>query len=440
MNLPIISIEKCLPSMIVGLCVVALSACGSGGGPAPKDPSPVSLQLLAGHGLTEGPITVAPGAAEEHGNVVISCPAGGEACVLNLAADGSASYQGSGGIPSIMPALVSWRVAAGDGRMAAGLNGLPEFARDNVASRLALTATRSVVSSTASTTDVAPITGGTWNTGVTQATANADPNSPDDNRAINAGYLRGNLVFERINFGLGLRQDTRVEPRPPSYRRVIPPTSDAPQWKGVEHLFASLSGEKYYSVYHSDIESNADADYLALGYWAWAPGPNIDRRPFVGAAASGNDPFHAGHIAAVEGRATYEGAATGLYAGGDVSLPFRSFDAGVKLTADFDENRIEGLVTDGRDSANDKLLFQVLTLETAAIQDADTAFFSGAVSGVLDGRSAEGNWGGQFYGNGLASTDIPVSFAEAPGSVAGTFGARVAGGDSLLGVFGAYKE
>ena len=441
MRLPIVSIKKFLPLLIVGLYVMVLSACGGGGGPDPEDRSPVSLELPVGHGLTAGAITIPPGAAEEHGNVVVSCPAGGGACVLNVAADGSASYQKTGGVPSVMAALVSWRVPAGDGRMAASLNGLPEFVRNNVANRLALTATRSVVSSTASTTNVAPVTGGTWNTGVTQAPLNSDPNSPGDNRAINARYIAGRLVFERIHLEQGFRQDTRVEPRPPSYLWVIRPTPDVPQWKGVEQLSASLSGEKYYSVYHSDIENNADMDYLALGYWAWVPGPSIPGRPFVGAAASGNDPFQVGLIAAVAGRATYEGAATGLYASGDVSLPFRSFGAGVKLTADFDENRIEGLVTDGRDSANGKPLFEVLALENAAIHTADAAFFRGAVSGILRGQEVQGNWGGQFYGNGLASTDIPVSYAEAPGSVAGTFGAGTeGGGESLIGVFGAYRE
>ncbi len=439
MYLSIVSVRQFLPLMMVGLCLMALSACGTGGGPDFEDGSPESLRLPAGHGLTAGEITIAPDTSEEHGNIVISCPAGDKACVLTVAADGTASYQNTGGIPSTMPALVSWRVPAGAGRMAESLNGLPEFARNNVASRLALTATRSVVSSTASTTEVAPVTGGTWNTGVTQATANADRNSPEDNRAINAGYLRGNLVFERINFGPGFRQDTRVEPRPPGYRATIPPTSDAPQWKGVEHFFVTASGGRYRSVFHSDIENNDDSDYLALGYWAWTTGPGGNRAPFVGAAASGNHPFQVGHIAAVAGRATYQGAATGLYTDGVAPSSFRGFVAGVKLTADFGENSIVGLVTEGEDSTGSKL-FDELVLETAAIQDADAAFFTGAVSGVLNGQSAEGNWGGQFYGNGLASTDIPVSFAEAPGSVAGTFGARVAGGDSLLGVFGAYKE
>ena len=37
----------------------------------------------------------------KHGNVVVSCPAGGQACVLNVAADGSASYDRTGGMPTL---------------------------------------------------------------------------------------------------------------------------------------------------------------------------------------------------------------------------------------------------------------------------------------------------------------------------------------------------
>ena len=197
------------------------------------------------------------------------------------------------------------------------------------------------------------------------------------------------------------------------------------------------SGGRYRSVFYTDIGDDSDTDYLALGYWAWTAGPGGNRIPFVGAAASGNDPFDAALVAPVQGQATYQGAATGLYAaqGG-----FRSFGADVRLTADFDVNRISGSVTGGRDSSSGATLFADLALGEAPIQTAGAAYFRGEVIGLLDGRQATGRWGGQFYGNGLASTDIPVSFAEAPGSVAGTFGARVPDGDSLLGVFGAYRD
>ncbi len=433
MSRPIVETGKFLPAILFASCVVVLSACG-GGGPSPKDHSPVPLPLPVDHGLAPGEITVEAGVSEEHGNVVVSCPAGGQSCVLTVADDGSASYRRTGGIPSLMPAPVSLRLPAGQGRMVGALNDLPARVRNNIASRVAAAADNDVVSSTAATTTIQPGTGGAWNTGVTQALAETD------NRAINAGYVGTALVFERINFGLGFVHNTRNRPAPPGYLAAILPKPDAPQWKGVDHFVVSRNGGRYYSVYYSDIRDNDDTDYLALSYWAWAPGPRGDRSPFVGAAASGNDPFQAGIITAVAGRAIYEGAATGLYAAHGDPATFRNFGAGVRLTADFDEDWIGGLLLDGRDSANDQPLFEELTLGNASIQTGDAAFFRGEVSGLLDGKQAEGRWGGQFYGNGLATADIPVSYAEPPGSVAGTFGARAVGGDSLLGVFGAYRE
>lgn len=325
--------------------------------------------------------------------------------------------------------------------MVAALNDYSGRVKDNVARRVAVASVRRVVSSTASTTNVRPFTAGAWNTGVTQASGNSDPASPVDNRAINAGYVRGNLVFERIQMELGFRHHTIDEPEPPGYLEPIPPTPDAPQWRGVEHFSVTRTGGRYYSVYYSDIQDNADADYLALGYWAWIPGPGSFRTPFVGAAASGNDPFLVEHITAVSGRATYEGTANGLYAASNESPAFRSFGAGVRLTADFDENSIGGTITDGRDSATGEQLFEGLVLEEASIRNGDAAFFGSEVRGLMNGKYLEGDWGGQFYGNGLATTDIPVSFVEPPGSVAGTFGATSLDSvESLLGVFRAYRE
>ncbi|MCY4572302.1 MAG: transferrin-binding protein-like solute binding protein [Gemmatimonadetes bacterium] len=73
------------------------------------------MALPAGHGLPSGEITVAPGESEEHGNIVLSCPAGGQACVLNVADDGSASYARTGGMPSIMPAFAAQTLPPGHG-------------------------------------------------------------------------------------------------------------------------------------------------------------------------------------------------------------------------------------------------------------------------------------------------------------------------------------
>lgn len=90
-----------LRCFIVVLCFV-LSACGGGsGGARPQATGPLPLPLPPGHGLGAGEISVAPGQSMEHGNVVVSCPAGGNACVLNVAADGSAFYDGTGGMPTL---------------------------------------------------------------------------------------------------------------------------------------------------------------------------------------------------------------------------------------------------------------------------------------------------------------------------------------------------
>ncbi|MCY4489119.1 MAG: hypothetical protein OXF11_18665 [Deltaproteobacteria bacterium] len=325
--------------------------------------------------------------------------------------------------------------------MAEALNAASATARRHVSVRLAGTAITGVASSTASTTALRPLAGGDWNTGVTQAPLNSDPDAPRDNLVINAWYVDGGVLFERMELEQGFRQHTSAEPAPPGYLASVAPPSGASQWRGVEHFFVTRDGGRHYSVFYADIEDgdDSDPDYLALGYWAWMPGPGIDRMPFVGAAASGNDPFLASHLTGVGGRATYQGAATGLYASRGVPPVFHAFDATVRLTADFDASRISGAITAATDPSTGAALFDNLTLEAAALR-ADAAFFRGRVSAMLDGQAAVGRWGGQFYGNGLATTDIPVSYAEAPRSVGGTFGARVHDGDRLIGAFGAYRE
>ena len=89
--------------------LVALSGCGGGGGssgpvigPSQEDTTIVVPGMPSNHGLSEGSITVQPGASTEHGNVILSCPAGGVACVLTIATDGMVAYARTGGMPSVM--------------------------------------------------------------------------------------------------------------------------------------------------------------------------------------------------------------------------------------------------------------------------------------------------------------------------------------------------
>ena len=73
------------------------------------------LPLPSGHGLLAGRFTIQPGASDTHGNVMVSCPVGGSACVLTVSADGSATYAQTGGMPSVMAAYATWTLPVNHG-------------------------------------------------------------------------------------------------------------------------------------------------------------------------------------------------------------------------------------------------------------------------------------------------------------------------------------
>ena len=113
-----------------GLLIAAttLHGCGgSGGSPSSPgtDASYVSMMLPANHGVLAGMFTVAPGGSAEHGNVVVSCPAGGPACMVTVAADGTASYDRTGGVPGVEAAYGSWTLPSGHGLMAGTITVAP---------------------------------------------------------------------------------------------------------------------------------------------------------------------------------------------------------------------------------------------------------------------------------------------------------------------------
>ena len=86
--------------------LVMLSGCGGGGSvvdPAPMPPKDATIALdgaPANHGLAPmEEFTVQPGTTEERGNVEVSCPPGGPACVVSVADDGAVEYEAAGGMP-----------------------------------------------------------------------------------------------------------------------------------------------------------------------------------------------------------------------------------------------------------------------------------------------------------------------------------------------------
>ena len=84
------------------------------GGMPTAVPAYADIALPTGHGLTatgETPIEVAAGETDEHGNVDITCPADGLACVIVVAQDGTITYKATGGEPTVV--LTDTVIAAG---------------------------------------------------------------------------------------------------------------------------------------------------------------------------------------------------------------------------------------------------------------------------------------------------------------------------------------
>ena len=103
------------PPVLAATVAAVLTACGGGessrgsGEPAITPPTGgdtfTQLDAPADHGLAPlAQLALPSGGSEEHGNVVIDCPAGGPDCVLRVAADGAVEYASTGGVPSISPA------------------------------------------------------------------------------------------------------------------------------------------------------------------------------------------------------------------------------------------------------------------------------------------------------------------------------------------------
>ncbi len=331
-------------------------------------------------------------------------------------------------------------LSSATGGLVGAFNGLSLTMKSLLAYRIARTAGRDALS----TADV-DATGGSdtgdtvWNTGVTQSSVNPyDPEEPVvANWAVNARYEGDDLVFDRTNLlaASPVTLTTGGEVETPAYDSVITLTGSL-NWSGVESLRIDASGFWNYSILVSDIGDNDDADYMAGGLWASLPdldNPADVRLPSFTAAAGGNDPFDGANIDTLKGRASYQGGAFGLYASRNPTPAFRSFSAHVRLTADFNDNQVHGVVIDGRDTATDELLFAGLDLRYANMRTDGVGTFAGSVAGVMNGTYVWGDWGGQFLGNG-ASADVP-------GSVAGTFGAQSGdGGDALVGIFGARED
>ena len=220
------------------------------------------------------------------------------------------------------------------------------------------------------------------------------------------------------------------------------------------------------------------ADYLAFGYWLYVPDDLDDTQDYTfGVFGSGGDLFKENNLEGLEGTATYEGDATGMYfvEGLSNNTATGYFTADVKLDANFgtssDMGSIEGMVDNLKfehHNAHASLFPEMIVLDGAPAWLADdfgippysTNIFDepwgtlnpeGFAGGGTYGTSSVGNdqwygnWFAQFHGNGAGATDHPTGIAGAFGSYLAAFdgnGDYVPGpaGRGLAGGFAARKQ
>ena len=181
-----------------------------------------------------------------------------------------------------------------------------------------------------------------------------------------------------------------------------------------------------------------DYDHMYFGWWLNEQEDASGFQSFVDAVGF---PAGAGAVeAAMEGSATYRGAAAGVWATVDISggqvtaAESGEFTAEATLTANFfgaqDAGAVSGEIGNFRDGSGRSLSGWRVTLNAAGLAVGE-AGFAGETGGTLgSGSVGAGNWEGRFHGSDGAETNARPSHATGrfdlhfPGAhLAGAFGA-----------------
>ncbi len=188
----------------------------------------------------------------------------------------------------------------------------------------------------------------------------------------------------------------------------------------------------------SDIENDADTDYLSAAVWVFIPEDLANAAAsdyVVGAVAKGTDPYsndETGSVSfpALTGTATFVGPAIGVYtyAEDDVAVGAGGFTAEVDLIANFNPNNApteHGKITGGnignfKFDNGESFGFTTINLSGSALNfdNQGQELFTGTVGPT---RSEwDGDYSGQFFGE---QETFPGSGHMEPASIAGTFSA-----------------
>ena len=213
---------------------------------------------------------------------------------------------------------------------------------------------------------------------------------------------------------------------------------------------------------HMIAGATKDDDYLSFGYWVQTQGTGDDMKYGVNTFAGGSMPFGGAlstdtpnaAIVALNGKATYEGPATGLYAyktasiedGKVVHTPSAAgqFVADTSLTAYFgntakgsiaDDDRftISGTVDNFQDAKGNQIDDSWTVSLKADFSNADKSEAYNQFMGTTGEGAMAGQWRGAFFGEADTTNNDDM-----PSGVAGEFTGHFVNGH-VIGAFGATK-
>ena len=489
--------------LLAGGLAGVLFACGGGSdGPATTEPMPSTVDLSGvtpGYTVSGGTVEIPAGESREHGEIAFACPAGGADCVVTVTVgnDGMATATSTGGVATAMNSagynagIQSRAEALDDAIAAASASMLPDLLN---ADGSGTPADETVLMTV---TDAARVEIADWDDAVYERTNEADliagtPASTDrfviysnqkeptptpfalvhtldadgDEDGVN-----DSLIVDTANVGLV----SGVAEFPSAVNQEnVPFADDAAfigMFDGVRGTYTCVSMCTLSTDVNASLDAVggtwhftpddeqalvpvADTDYVHFGYWTNESEDSVQPVFEAAAIAGGTEMSAISVVQSLEGRATYSGAATGLYVkrtltsdGEIASRAAGQFTADAMLTATFgggavpanDHYSIAGMIQNFLDSDGDAID------STWSVDLGTTRFGSqqgATLTGVTEGdQGMMGGWSGRFFGPVAVDSDATTAGNQStlPSGVAGTFDSAFTNG-AVMGAFGAEKD
>lgn len=478
-----------------------LSACGGGSGGGTVITTVSLSALTPGYTVASGTVEVAAGETRVHGDIAFTCPSGGSDCTVEVTvgSDGTATATSEGGMATAMdsaaytariqlraekldmailadPASMVPDLLAADGSGAptdeSMLVSVANAARATIAGWDDAVYMRlneeSLIAGTPESIDSVVIYSNqeeptpTPFAAVHELDNDADGDSTNDSVTVvtaNVGLVGNVPGFpSAVNQKLVAFADDSTHAgtfarAPGIYTCVMSCTLSTDENGDLD----AVGGDWYFTPTDDEyLIPVPDADYVHFGYWMNEADVSGQPAFMVAPVADGTHESPIATVQSLEGRATYDGAATGLYVRrvltpqGDVdSRSTGQFAADATLTATFgggavpadDHYSIQGTIEsfmDGDGAAIDSSWsVELRRAEFGTSGDVNGNVFGGKTEGDV---GLEGDWNGRFFGPVTVDADDQTSGNQStlPSAVAGTFDAAFTNG-AVVGAFGAEK-